>query len=119
MAKQEKEKSIEAQLWDAANKLRGNIEASEYKHVVLSLIFLKYAGVRFERQYEKLETQFGAKNMLCEMPVSYGKDNVFYLQEHTMRGNKESVIKMFLNIVVLPRWMRLNQRIGRWCQANI
>lgn len=82
MAKQEKEKSIEAQLWDAANKLRGNIEASEYKHVVLSLIFLKYAGVRFERQYEKLETQFGAKNMLCEMPVSYGKDNVFYLQEH-------------------------------------
>ena len=41
------EKSIEAQLWDSANKLRGNIEASEYKHVVLSLIFLKYAGVRF------------------------------------------------------------------------
>ncbi len=76
------EKSIEAQLWDAANKLRGNIEASEYKHVVLSLIFLKYAGVRFEKQYQKLEEQFGGGNMLCEMPVSYGKDNVFYLQEH-------------------------------------
>lgn len=82
MAKQVKDKSIEAQLWDAANKLRGNIEASEYKHVVLSLIFLKYAGVRFERQHGKLEEQFGGGNMLCEMPVSYGKDNVFYLQEH-------------------------------------
>lgn len=45
-ASKKAERSIEAQLWDAANKLRGNIEASEYKHVVLSLIFLKYAGVR-------------------------------------------------------------------------
>lgn len=40
-AKPKIEKSIETQLWESANKLRGNIEASEYKHVVLSLIFLK------------------------------------------------------------------------------
>ncbi len=37
-AKPKVEKSIEAQLWSSANKLRGNIEPSEYKHVVLSLI---------------------------------------------------------------------------------
>ncbi|MCQ2235822.1 MAG: type I restriction-modification system subunit M [Bacteroidales bacterium] len=76
------EKTIESQLWDAANKLRGNIEASEYKHVVLSLIFLKYAGVRFERQHTQLVEQYGTENILCEMPVAYGKDNVFYLPEH-------------------------------------
>ena len=41
MAKaQKQEKSMEAALWEAANKLRGNVEPSEYKHVVLSLIFL-------------------------------------------------------------------------------
>ncbi|MAG88365.1 MAG: restriction endonuclease subunit M, partial [Flavobacteriaceae bacterium] len=39
-----KEKSIEESLWDAANKLRGSIEPSEYKHVVLGLIFLKFAS---------------------------------------------------------------------------
>lgn len=81
-ASKKAERSIEAQLWDAANKLRGNIEASEYKHVVLSLIFLKYAGVRFEKQHRQLANQYGDGNMLCELPVSYGKDNVFYLQEH-------------------------------------
>ena len=36
-----KEKSIEETLWDSANKLRGSVEPSEYKHVVLSLIFLR------------------------------------------------------------------------------
>ena len=35
-----KEKSIEETLWESANKLRGSVEPSEYKHVVLSLIFL-------------------------------------------------------------------------------
>ena len=34
------EKSIEVNLWDAANKLRGSVEPAEYKHIVLSLIFL-------------------------------------------------------------------------------
>lgn len=81
-AKPKIEKSIETQLWESANKLRGNIEASEYKHVVLSLIFLKYAGVRFERQYNKLKEQYGdMAETICNMPMSYAKDNVFYLPE--------------------------------------
>lgn len=37
-------KSIEQSLWDTANKLRGSVESSEYKHVVLSLIFLKFVS---------------------------------------------------------------------------
>ena len=51
--KQLKAKSIEETLWDSANKLRGSVEPSEYKHVVLSLIFLKYANDCFvERRNE-------------------------------------------------------------------
>ena len=37
-------KSFEKALWDSANKLRGTVESSEYKHVVLSLIFLKFVS---------------------------------------------------------------------------
>ena len=45
MAKKEiKEKSIEVALWESANKLRGSVESAEYKHVVLGLIFLKFAS---------------------------------------------------------------------------
>ena len=55
--KQLKEKSIEETLWESANKLRGSVEPSEYKHVVLSLIFLKYAYDRFvERRNELMLT---------------------------------------------------------------
>lgn len=53
MAKVIKEKSIEETLWESANKLRGTVESSEYKHVVLGLIFLKFANDKFnERQQE-------------------------------------------------------------------
>ena len=51
--KEQKQKSIEEALWESANKLRGSVEPSEYKHVVLSLIFLKYTSDRFlERRNE-------------------------------------------------------------------
>lgn len=49
------EKSMEAALWESANKLRGAVEPAEYKHVVLSLIFLKYAGERFEQHRNLIE----------------------------------------------------------------
>lgn len=57
MAKQKKElkeKSIEVTLWDAANKLRGTVEPAEYKHVVLGLIFLKFASDKFEQRRAQL-----------------------------------------------------------------
>nr|WP_259547402.1 type I restriction-modification system subunit M N-terminal domain-containing protein [Heyndrickxia oleronia] len=52
--KQVKEKSMEETLWDSANKLRGSVEASEYKHVVLGLIFLKFASDKFEERKAEL-----------------------------------------------------------------
>ena len=58
MAKKEiKEKSIEETLWESANKLRGSVEPSEYKHVVLSLIFLKDAYDRFTERRNELEAE--------------------------------------------------------------
>lgn len=52
--KKEKE-PIEKQLWKAADKLRKNIDAAEYKHVVLGLVFLKYISDSFEELYAKLK----------------------------------------------------------------
>ncbi len=56
MAKQKeiKEEPLEKKLWKAADKLRKNMDAAEYKHVVLGLIFLKYISDAFEELYQKL-----------------------------------------------------------------
>ena len=52
--KEKKHKSIEETLWDSANKLRVTVESSEYKHVVLGLIFLKFASDKFEERKREL-----------------------------------------------------------------
>ncbi len=61
MAKNDKTSSaplgIEAQLWATADKLRGSMDAAEYKHVVLGLIFLKYISDAFEEQHARLEAE--------------------------------------------------------------
>ncbi len=48
---------FESKLWDSANKLRGNMDAAEYKHVVLGLIFLKYINDAFEERMHRLEEE--------------------------------------------------------------
>lgn len=45
---------FEREIWKAADKMRGNIDASEYKSVVLGLIFLKYISDKFETKYRQL-----------------------------------------------------------------
>jgi type I restriction enzyme M protein len=82
--KEGKEKAIEVTLWDAANKLRGSVEPSEYKHVVLSLIFLKFASDKFEEQRTKLIAE--GKEKYIEMPAFYNQNNVFFLED-TSRWN--------------------------------
>jgi len=79
-AKSKKEEAkFEESLWDAANKLRGSVESSEYKHIVLSLIFLKFISDKFEKQREKLIEEGMADYV--DMVEFYTKDNVFYLPE--------------------------------------
>ena len=50
---------IEKQLWKAADKLRKNIDAAEYKHIVLGLIFLKYISAAFEESGSSYLAQKG------------------------------------------------------------
>src|SRR5579859_3999744 len=54
MAKANSALGLEATLWQAADKLRGNLDAAEYKHVVLGLIFLKYVSDSFEESRASL-----------------------------------------------------------------
>lgn len=51
------EEPLEKQLWKAADKLRKNIDAAEYKHIVLGLIFLKYISDAFEELHERLKAE--------------------------------------------------------------
>ncbi len=67
---------FEKQLWESANILRGNIDASEYKHVVLGLIFLKYISDKFEARYQELVAESeGFEEDLDE----YIRKGVFYV----------------------------------------
>jgi type I restriction enzyme M protein len=79
MAKQVKEKSIEESLWQSCDKLRGSIESSEYKHVVLGLIFLKFASDKFEERREEIIAE--GKEKYVEMKDFYNMKNVFFLNE--------------------------------------
>ncbi|WP_208645457.1 type I restriction-modification system subunit M [Mucilaginibacter endophyticus] len=79
--KLKKEKSMEETLWDSANKLRGTVEPSEYKHVVLSLIFLKFASDKFLERRKELIAEHKEKFM--EMKEFYNQKNVFYLPEES------------------------------------
>ncbi len=81
MAKQKKQKSIEETLWDSANKLRGTVESSEYKHVVLSLIFLKFASDKFEERRQELIDE--GKEKFIEMVEFYTMKNVFFLPKES------------------------------------
>jgi type I restriction enzyme M protein len=103
MAKTKKEttaKPIEVTLWDAANKLRGSVEPSEYKHVVLSLIFLKFASDKFEAHRQALIAE--GKEKYLEIPDFYTMNNVFFLEENSrwnylMQKSKQSDIALVID----------------------
>jgi hypothetical protein len=72
---------FENNLWEMADKLRGNIEASEYKHVVLGLIFLKYISDAFEERYNELV----AEGEGFEEDIdAYTEVNVFYVPKEAI-----------------------------------
>ena len=71
---------FEAKLWLAADKLRNNMDAAEYKHVVLGLIFLKYISDTFEEHRAKLvagKGDYAGANP--EDPDEYKAENVFWV----------------------------------------
>lgn len=77
-----KTEPLEKQLWKAADKLRKNIDAAEYKHIVLGLIFLKYISDSFEQHFAKL--QAGAGEFAGADPEDkdeYAAENVFFVPQ--------------------------------------
>jgi type I restriction enzyme M protein len=72
-------KGFEETLWDAANKLRGSVESSEYKHIVLSLIFLKFISDKFEARRQEMMDE--GQGDYVDMVEFYTMKNVFYLPE--------------------------------------
>ena len=69
---------FEEKLWKAADKLRNNMDAADYKHVVLGLIFLKYITDAFNTLHRKLLAEAG-KGADPEDPDEYRAENVFWV----------------------------------------
>ena len=83
----EKELGINPEdLWQIADKLRGSIDAAEYKHVVLGLIFLKYISDAFDTRREELKSELAADGIkgaeaerLLESRDEYAAESVFWV----------------------------------------
>src|ERR1700751_4243000 len=69
---------FEAKLWQAADALRNNMDAAEYKHVVLGLIFLKYISDAFEAKHAELDEQ-RAQGADPEDPDEYRAARIFWV----------------------------------------
>lgn len=74
------EEPLEKQLWKTADKLRKNIDAAEYKHVALGLIFLKYISDAFEELYARLKAE-EAQGADPEDKDEYKAENVFFVPQ--------------------------------------
>ena len=119
---------FEAKLWLAADKLRNNMDAAEYKHVVLGLIFLKYISDTFEEHRAKLlagEGEYAGAN--AEDPDQCKAENVywvpaygrwFFLQASAMQPSafglwRNAKSSKFASIIAMGS---KNGRVNRMCR---
>ncbi|MCC7210154.1 MAG: SAM-dependent DNA methyltransferase [Anaerolineae bacterium] len=91
----------EAQLWQMADALRGSMDAAEYKHVVLGLIFLKYISDAFEEQHAKLAAE-QSQGADPEDPDEYRAQNIFWVPSearwmHLKAQAKQPTIGQFVD----------------------
>lgn len=95
MAKNNKssQEAFEKQLFKAADKLRKNIDAAEYKHVVLGLVFLKYISDSFEELYKKLEAEVD-KGADPEDKDEYKGENIFWVPKNARWKELHSKAKL-------------------------
>ena len=90
---------FEEQIWKAADKLRGNIDASEYKNVVLCLIFLKYISDKFDQKHQELVDEGEGFE---EDRDEYLAENIFFVPEsarwsHLLNQAKQTNIGMIVD----------------------
>ena len=106
--KSKKEVSMEEALWKSADKLRGSVEPAEYKHVVLSLFFLKFASDKFEAQHKIIAEKYGDK--FVDNIAFYTKDNVFYLCDNQLwKISKAAYSDFTLNFIYISRILRIQK----------
>jgi type I restriction enzyme M protein len=77
---------LEASLWEAANRLRSNVDAAEYKHVVLGLIFLKYVSDVFAKRREQLAHLVADSGSAYFMPTEAAKQAVLESRDEYAAG---------------------------------
>ncbi|TBR43905.1 SAM-dependent DNA methyltransferase [Marinomonas agarivorans] len=82
-SEQEFLKELDAKLWSAADKLRNNLDAANYKHVVLGIIFLKYVSDAFEERQRELKTLFTEKN------TEKNDDSVYFMPRENYDSDQE------------------------------
>ena len=93
----------EAELFKTADKLRGNMEPSDYKHVALGLIFLKHISDRFETRQRELEAEYPEG---VEDPDEYAAENVFWVPQaarwsHLQANAKQPTIGRLIDEAML------------------
>jgi len=81
---------FEQKLWQAADKLRGHMDAAEYKHVVLGLIFLKYISDAFQERYDALKNEPHADP---EDRDEYTAENIFWVAKKARWSNLQANAK--------------------------
>ncbi len=81
-----KEQSLEKTLWQAADKMRKNMDAAEYKHIVLGLIFLKYISDAFEEMYLKLKEVRGNMPGPIRKTLTNTGQKTFFMCRHRHDG---------------------------------
>lgn len=75
------ELSLESVLWNCRVSLRGYGSTEKNRDAVIGLVFLKFAGDKFETRRKQIEEEHRDLFMLREMPATYHADNVYYLNE--------------------------------------
>ncbi|WP_417530169.1 type I restriction-modification system subunit M [Marinobacter lipolyticus] len=90
-------KALDDKLWKAADKLRANLDAANYKHVVLGLIFLKYVSDAFEERQEELLERFKDEN-----------DDIYYLPPEDYDGHEDYQQALLEELEVLDYYREAN-----------
>src|SRR5579864_2137155 len=104
-------------LWQAADKLRGSIDAAEYKHVVLGLIFLKYISDAFEARRQKLAAELNADGIqgeeaerLLESRDEYTAENIFWVPPEARWSNIQNQAKQPNSAADLSKTFRASRK---------
>lgn len=89
---------LDAKLWKAADKLRSNMDAANYKHIVLGLIFLKYISDAFEERQKELRTLFTKED----------DENIYYIPREDFNSDEEYEQEILKELEILEYYQEKN-----------